>query len=93
MKLEVISTNPLALKQQTGNGQHNPRPVSCYSPEPDHMFSLQPRVPAVGRKTLISQKLKTEERKPTSNMQASFKLLEALLVRKSFASPSLWENP
>jgi hypothetical protein len=64
MNLKVSSIKPLALKQQTGTGQHQDhRPLPCYSPEPDNMFSLQPRVPATGRKTTIFQKLKTELRK------------------------------
>jgi hypothetical protein len=90
MKLKAISTKSLALKQRTGTGQHQDIcPVSCCSPEPDNMFSLQPRVLAVGRKSTIFQKLKTELRKQTGNTQACYKLLKAflntlnVLVRKS----------
>jgi hypothetical protein len=80
MKRKVISIKPLALRQAAGTGQHqDPRPVSCYSPELHNMFSLQPRVPAVWSKAMIFQKQKTEDRKPTGNMQACFRLLKAFL--------------
>jgi hypothetical protein len=67
----------------------------CYSPEPDNLFSLQPRVLAVH----LSQELTTEERKQTGNLQACFELLKTfltglnVLVRKCFTSPSPWESP
>jgi hypothetical protein len=78
MNLETISTKPLALKQQTGTGQHqDPRPWSCSGPEPHTMFSIQPRVPAVRRKTTIFRKLRAELRKPTGNTQTCFKLRKA----------------
>jgi hypothetical protein len=62
MNLKVISTKPLALKQQTAAGQHqDTRPLPCYSPEPDNMFGLQPRVPAVGTKIMIFKNSRLNE--------------------------------
>jgi hypothetical protein len=61
----------------------------CYSPEPDNLFSLQPRVLAVH----LSQELTTEERKQTGNLQAFFLVAENVLNRFKCACKEMFYRP